>query len=543
MASVRKLSESLPAGPASFPYVRKLSDFGRSPSRRGLTNPGDEEVIYTAEVEKLSLHVKAWRKRRLWLQPSGLLWGVASQDSTETTGALFFVKETFKGCVASTGSAGSYQSGAGFTVSTEERQYHFRCKHAGEAEQWITRITEVADVTAKKVEEQLWSYVFLNVYHVSHLQSLRALNFVTKDVFFAGGVFHGGVEVYGEEYSFGGLPPGEDSDRSGVGMFRPRQCPEHTFLSAQCLGLCTKSQVDVLRIVRTMCPEWQAKQYRLLDRNCVSFSRELAGRICPTAARTFPDWVDSFARAGARVKAVRARPKPAGQLSTASSAERLKADGFSSEGPSAEVPLDAVVLHMGEAEVQTRHLGRWRNVIVTVRLRSLEFAPPDDRSAWFPKSRGLSGRLVLDPTTFLEARPADIKDGYHGLEIACTGQTLQFRCQSAADARRWSSIVAAVVRTAEAVPNSTESFLVKRVRLASTDESYGSEPGSGVAVDVRCLQGHSCSLHTPSLFGRGRGQIKCSRCSRALAAKEALWRCEPCNFDLCRLCSAEHMVY
>lgn len=456
---------------------------------------------------------------------------------------FFFSPESFQGCAPSIGQTASYKAGAGFTVTTDERQYHFRCKSAEEAKQWITKIMEVAEETAENIREQVWSYVFLNVYHVSKLQSLRALNFVTKDVFFAGGVFHGGIEVYGEEYSYGGLPPGEVSERTGVGLFKPRKCPEHTFLSAHCLGLCTMIQRDVLITLRDMCPQWPAKQYKLLDRNCVTFSRELAGKICTSAVRTFPDWVDSFARAGARVKAVRGRRPSSSPTSGHGSGTCSANDSADGEAPDAEVPLDAVVLHMGPAEVQSRHLGRWRNVIVTVRLRSLEFAPPEDRAAWFAKSRGLCGRMTLDPSTFVESRPADFKDR-HGLEVVCTNHTLQFRCQSSAEARKWSSIVAAVVRTAEAMPESTESFLVKRVALASDAESAAdSSPSSRKAVDVHCLRGHSCDLQTPSRIGRGQGPFACARCSHALPGDEALWRCEPCNFDLCRVCSSEHMVY
>lgn len=162
--------------------------------------------------------------------------------------------------------------------------------------------------------------------------------------------------------------------------------------------------------------------------------------------------------------------------------------------------------------------------------------------------------MPLEPGTFLEARPADFGGERRGIEVVCRDQQpLQFRCRSAAEARKWSSIVAAVVRTAEAMPESTESFLVKRVALASDADLLdagagapggGPPPGSGVAVDVRCLEGHSCALLAPHpRAGRGGEELACARCARGLAGNETLWRCETCNFDICRLCSPAHMVY
>lgn len=334
----------------------------------------------------------------------------------------------------------------------------------------------------------------------------------------------GGIEVYGEEYSFGGLPPNEEkNDRTGISRFEPRKCADHTFLSASCLGLCTKSQGEVLMILRDLCGVWTARSYDLLARNCVSFSREFSALVCPSAVRTFPDWVDSFARAGARVRAARSGKKRA-----------------SADVSEVEVPLDAVVLHSGRVEKQSKHLGRWKPVEMTVRLRTIDWTPCQETSIWMASSRGLAGSLSLDPRRFVGSQPTE-KDGAC-FEIHSTGQTLVFRCSSMADARKWASIVSAVVLTAEAVPNTTESFLVRRVALAGDEDSADTEDfsPSPSSADVRCLQGHSCTLETR---GRRGGKIACAKCSRLLDNKEALWLCEECSFHLCRLCSASHVVY
>ena len=76
--------------------------------------------------------------------------------------------------------------------------------------------------------------VTLHVYAVGHSLNIQHLNAVTQTLLGEGGVFHGAIEIYGSEWSFG------SSRRKRTGVFRcqPRKCPMHTFRQSVYLGDC-----------------------------------------------------------------------------------------------------------------------------------------------------------------------------------------------------------------------------------------------------------------------------------------------------------------
>ena len=66
--------------------------------------------------------------------------------------------------------------------------------------------------------------VWLHVYDVGHAKIIHKLDVVLKDFLHVGGVFHGAVEVYGKEWSFGGTR----KNVSGVFGAPPKGCRMHT---------------------------------------------------------------------------------------------------------------------------------------------------------------------------------------------------------------------------------------------------------------------------------------------------------------------------
>lgn len=92
--------------------------------------------------------------------------------------------------------------------------------------------------------------VVLNVYDVTTSESERTnstittLNGITHSLGL-GGVFHGGIEVYGEEWSFGYADEG-----SGVYVCPPRRNPLYTFRESVTLGITNKTPEEASGIHR-----------------------------------------------------------------------------------------------------------------------------------------------------------------------------------------------------------------------------------------------------------------------------------------------------
>lgn len=264
-----------------------------------------EVALRSGDVEKRSHFLRQWRRRRLSLWPSGLDWKVFMGGDEQDCGVIFFDPCSF-GSARVVSSGG--QSGHDFEVVACENQKSgktftfFRASSANVARQWVQAINAAAKEAEEKVRAAEWCFVKLHIYHVHQSTRVRMLNFVTEHMLQVGGVFHTGLEVYDREYSFGSLPAGSSPDdtRSGVFSCEPRGCTMHTYLRTVCLGLARTRKDDFLALIREPSPAWQASTYHILTRNCVTFCRMLAERLCP-GGDEFPAWVDSLAQVGGLV--------------------------------------------------------------------------------------------------------------------------------------------------------------------------------------------------------------------------------------------------
>lgn len=134
--------------------------------------------------------------------------------------------------------------------------------------------------------------VLLNVYDVSSSDLLQKINRVTtaNNRVLVGGVFHAGVEVYGEEWCYGAT----EEDRSGVCAVRPRCHPQHTYRATVPMGPTDLNTDQVDDLVERLAEEWPGRQYDLIHNNCLSFCNALLKEL---GLRRIPGWIDRAARA------------------------------------------------------------------------------------------------------------------------------------------------------------------------------------------------------------------------------------------------------
>lgn len=113
------------------------------------------------------------------------------------------------------------------------------------------------------------------------------------------GIHHSGIEVHGDEWSFGGMQGGGDQPpptMSGVYSIPPGSAGTGnaaTFREAIVLGSVSKSSAEVKAIVDRLSQEFLAKDYNLSSRNCNIFSNALSLELLGVS---IPGWVNRIAR-------------------------------------------------------------------------------------------------------------------------------------------------------------------------------------------------------------------------------------------------------
>ncbi|KAJ7550549.1 hypothetical protein O6H91_07G105400 [Diphasiastrum complanatum] len=140
------------------------------------------------------------------------------------------------------------------------------------------------------------SEVFLHVYDVTNSVSVKTsnvivnLNKLMRDGIGLGGIFHGAIQVYDTEWSFGYCENG-----SGVFSCLPKQNPMYTYRETVSLGHTTLSEIRVNQILTELSREWPGYSYDLLSKNCNNFCEQLCERL---GVQKIPGWVNRFANAG-----------------------------------------------------------------------------------------------------------------------------------------------------------------------------------------------------------------------------------------------------
>jgi len=154
-----------------------------------------------------------------------------------------------------------------------------------------------ADRTLDEIEQmkkQAQAPVTLHVYAVGHAEAVAKINAVAQDILGEGGVFHGAIEIYDKEWSFGGT----DEDVPGVFCNEPGKCSMHTYRESVYLGDCKKKPEEIEKIIKKMLPDWNGQSYDLLHKNCCSFSDAFAVEL---GVGHIPEWVHHLAHLGAKL--------------------------------------------------------------------------------------------------------------------------------------------------------------------------------------------------------------------------------------------------
>lgn len=139
-------------------------------------------------------------------------------------------------------------------------------------------------------ESTTGSRVTLHIYDVGALPILQKVNDIFRNA--GTGAFHAGVEVYGQEWSFGY----RDNSSSGVYCCRPKENVQHVYRESTFMGATCLSVAEVQSILVHLGLDWQGCKYDLLTRNCCHFSDALCQALGVGPA---PEWVTNLASTGA----------------------------------------------------------------------------------------------------------------------------------------------------------------------------------------------------------------------------------------------------
>lgn len=149
-----------------------------------------------------------------------------------------------------------------------------------------------AGATPVKVPKSCVTPVKVHVYHVSGHSAVKRVNSVLRVL--GTGAFHIGVEVYGQEWSFGFT----DDGGTGVFCYQPQVCEEHVYDRSLDMGHTRLTFGEVARLIGSLANEWQGEDYDILRCNCCHFSDKLCRRL--GVGPTPPD-VTNLAGAGALI--------------------------------------------------------------------------------------------------------------------------------------------------------------------------------------------------------------------------------------------------
>jgi len=135
--------------------------------------------------------------------------------------------------------------------------------------------------------------VTLSVYDIKHAENARvssavtSLNTLTRNALNVGGIFHGGVEVFGDEWSFGYCPDG-----TGVYRCEPRRNPMYEYRESVPLGVTSLSPARASAAVAALRAAWRGRDYEVLERNCNHFCEALCEAL---GCEGPPAWLNAFA--------------------------------------------------------------------------------------------------------------------------------------------------------------------------------------------------------------------------------------------------------
>lgn len=134
--------------------------------------------------------------------------------------------------------------------------------------------------------------VILHIYDVSTDPNIAEVNKIM--VAMGTGAFHGGVEVYRKEWSYG-----YSEKETGVFCCSPKGCTAHHYRESVPMGETKMTPAEVGKVLEKLMKEWKGPDYDLLRHNCVLFSDALCKEL---GVGSVPPWVTNLAGAGATLQ-------------------------------------------------------------------------------------------------------------------------------------------------------------------------------------------------------------------------------------------------
>mmetsp|Transcript_40574 Transcript_40574/g.128906 ORF Transcript_40574/g.128906 Transcript_40574/m.128906 type:complete len:252 (-) Transcript_40574:107-862(-) len=176
------------------------------------------------------------------------------------------------------------------------------------------------------------SDVTLHIYHVGRSSHVGLVNEYLEAI--GTGAFHGAVEVYGREYSYG-------SQVLGTGVFDcyPQQCTTHRYWKSVPMGTTALSKAEVRLLLLRLKREWLGRHYDVLRRNCCTFCDEFCQEL---GVGPVPDWVTNLAATGAALSdGAMSAAASAGQYTATKVGTLPRAYSWSSAGDMQELGCDS----------------------------------------------------------------------------------------------------------------------------------------------------------------------------------------------------------
>lgn len=149
-------------------------------------------------------------------------------------------------------------------------------------------VSNIADVSRMRLPADA-EVVWLNIYDVK--QTLQLVNDLAKQV--GSGAFHAGVEVFGQEWSFGWKEFG-----SGVYFAAPMGNDRHKYRESVAMGATALAKGELSSLMSTLRDQWLGNDYDLLTRNCCHFADAMCREL---GVGQVPEWVMHLASAGVSI--------------------------------------------------------------------------------------------------------------------------------------------------------------------------------------------------------------------------------------------------
>eukprot|EP00919_Chromeraceae_sp_WS-2016_P046285 GHVR01109992.1.p1 GENE.GHVR01109992.1~~GHVR01109992.1.p1 ORF type:complete len:206 (+),score=49.00 GHVR01109992.1:222-839(+) len=157
---------------------------------------------------------------------------------------------------------------------------------------WLNTVNDSIEPKEHECSDNDPQIVKLHIYDLDKYTSRT--NSVLRDIGL--GVFHCGVEVYGQEWCYGQTC---ENNSTGVTWNPPRLHPSHIYRETLIQGVTKYRRQDVDEQLEVLRAEWKGKDYRILTKNCINFADSF---LMMLEVSSVPQWVTAAQRRGSNIE-------------------------------------------------------------------------------------------------------------------------------------------------------------------------------------------------------------------------------------------------